>query len=177
MPDHLKNPVGDEDRKERCIFRESTAADETAIREILREANLSSYSCEGRSNDPPNEWGNKSGSTALPAIGSTFVYLCELNGEVVAVLQWRHLGQEAEILDVAVSARHRRKGYARLLLKNFLALVQKRGTSEIFLEVRESNVAALSLYREFAFGAAGRRPNYYRDPMEAALLLRLKITD
>ena len=176
MPDHFKNPEGDEDGKERCIFRESTAADETAIREILREANLSLYSSEDRSNDPSNEWVNKSGSGALPTIGSTLVHLCELNGEVVAVLRWRHLGEEAEILDVAVPARHRRKGYGRLLLKNFLALAQKRGTSEIFLEVRESNVAALSLYREFGFEAAGRRPNYYRDPMEAALLLRLKIT-
>ena len=176
MPDHLKNPGGDEDRKEHGIFRESTAADETAIREILHQANLSFYASADRSNDPSNKRGNKSGSAALPAIGSTFVYLCELNGEVVAVLQWRHLGEEAEILDVAVPTRHRRKGYARLLLKNFLALAQKRGTSEIFLEVRESNVAARSLYRQFGFEAAGRRPNYYRDPMEAALLLRLKIT-
>src|ERR1700747_790592 len=172
MPDHLKNPGGDEGCKERCIFRESTAADETAVREILREAKLSLY----RSNDSSNKRGNESGSAALPAIGSTFVCLCELNCEGRGVPQWRHLGQEAEILDVAVPTRHRRKGYARLLLKNFLALAQKRGTSEILLEVRESNVAALALYREFGFQAAGRRPNYYRDPLEAALLLRLKIT-
>ena len=168
MTDHPKNPV----RDNCCLFRESTAADKTAIREILREANLSLHP----SNDPSNKSGNKSGSPALPVIGSTLIYLCELNGEVIAVLQWRHLGEEAEILDVAVPTRHRRKGYARFLLKNFLALAQKRGTSEIFLEVRESNVAALALYREFGFEATGRRPNYYRDPMEAALLLRLKIT-
>ena len=176
MPDHLKNPGEDEDRKEHSLFRESTAADQAAIREILREANLSFYSSQDRSNDPSNKRGNKSGNAALPAIGSTFVYLSELNGQVVGVLHWRHLGEEAEILDVAVPTRHRRKGYARLLLKNFLALAQKRGTSEIFLEVRESNVAARSLYHQFGFEAAGRRPNYYRNPMEAALLLRLKIT-
>src|SRR5258707_14274063 len=106
MPDHLKNPGGDEDRKERCIFRESTAADETAIREILREANLSFYSSADRSNDPSNKHGNKSGSAALPATGSTLVYLCELNCEVVAVLQWRHLDEEPEILDFPVPTRH-----------------------------------------------------------------------
>src|SRR5260370_36719568 len=94
MPDHLENPVGDEDRRERCLFRESTASDETAVREILREANLSFHS----SNDTSSE----SDSPALAVIGATFV--CELDGEVVAVLQWRHSGEEAEILDVAVPA-------------------------------------------------------------------------
>ena len=103
--------------------------------------------------------------------------LCELDSEIVAVLQWRHLGEEAEILDVAVPARHRGKGYARFLLKKFLDLARERGIHELFLEVRESNVAALALYREFRFEPTGRRPNYYRDPAEAALLLRLKLTD
>ncbi len=170
MTDHLKNPV----RDNRCLFRESTAADKTAIGEILREANLSRHSSNHISNDPSNKSGNESGRPA--SIGSTFVHLCELNGEVVAVLQWRHLGVEAEILDVAVPTRHHHKGYARFLLKNFLHLAQDRGTPEVFLEVRESNAAALALYRELGFEATGRRPNYYRDPMEAALLLRLKIT-
>jgi ribosomal-protein-alanine acetyltransferase len=156
-----------EDHRDRCLFRESAASDETAIREILREANLSFHSLPDRS--------NKSGSPALPAIGSTFVYLCELDREVVAVIQWRHLGEEAEILDVAVPTKHRRRGYARFLLKNFLHLAQERGARGVFLEVRESNAAGLALYREFGFEAIGRRPNYYRDPIEAALVLRLKI--
>src|SRR5713101_324320 len=168
MTDHPKNPV----RDNCCLFRESTAADKTAIREILREANLSLHP----SKDPSNKSGNKSGSPALPVIGSTLIYLCELNGEVIAVLQWRHLGVEAEILGVAVPTRHRRKGYARFLLKNLLHLAQEHSTREVFLEVRESNVAALALYREFGFEATARRPNYYRDPIEAALVLRLKIT-
>jgi ribosomal-protein-alanine acetyltransferase len=167
MSDHLKNPARDENRQE-PRFRESAAADETAIREILREANLSFH--------PANHAANKSGSPAVPVIGSTFVSLCELDTEIVAVLQWRHLGEEAEILDIAVPPRHRRKGYGRLLLKNFLNLAQERGTRKVFLEVRESNAAAIALYREFGFEATGRRPNYYREPTEAALLLHAKIT-
>ncbi len=168
MPHQLKNPVRDEGQRNRCLFRDSTASDESAIREVLREANLSFHSLNDRS--------NTSSGPALPAIGSAFVHLCELDSEVVAVLQWRHLGEEAEILAIAVPTKHRRKGYARFLLKNFLRLAQGRGTREVFLEVRESNAAALALYRQFGFEATGRRPNYYRDPMEAALLLRLKIT-
>jgi len=161
MPDQGKNPVGDEDCKQRCFFRESTASDEPAVRKILREANLSFHN----SNDIAND------------VGSAFTCLCDLDSEVVAVLQWRHLGEEAEILDVAVPGKHRRKGYARFLLKNFLHLAHDRGIRELFLEVRESNAAALALYREFLFEASGRRPSYYRDPAEAALLLRLKLRD
>ena len=166
MPDKLKNPVREEDLHEPW-FRESAAADETAIREILRDANLSFH--------PANHASNKSGRPDVPVIGSTFSCHCELDTEVVAVLQWYHLGEEAEILDIAVPTRHRRKGYARLLLKNFLDLALERGTREVFLEVRESNAAAIALYREFGFEATGRRPNYYREPTEAALLLHLKI--
>jgi ribosomal-protein-alanine acetyltransferase len=167
MRDHLKNPARDEGCQEPW-FRESAAADEGAIREIFLEANLSFHSA--------NHASNKSACLAVPIIGSTFICLCELDTEVVAVLQWRHLGEEAEILDIAVPTRHRRKGYARLLLKSFLNLAQERGTREVFLEVRESNAAAVALYREFGFEATGRRPSYYREPTEAALLLHLKIT-
>ena len=167
MSDHLKDPIGDEGRELVCLFRESALSDHGAIREILDEADLSFHS--------PNRASNISGSPSVPVIGSTFICLCELDGEVVGVLQWRHLGEEAEILDIAVPTRHRRKGYARFLLKNFLNLAQERGTREVFLEVRESNAAALALYGEFGFEASGRRPRYYREPTEAALLLRLKI--
>jgi ribosomal protein S18 acetylase RimI-like enzyme len=173
MPDQRKDPVGDQDCKQRCLFRECTAADESSVREILLEANLSFHDSNDGSNDPLNE----SRGSALPFAGSTFTFLCELDSEIVAVLQWRDLGEEAEILDVAVPARHHRKGYARFLLRNFLDLARQRGVHELFLEVRESNVAALALYRKFRFEAAGRRPNYYRNPAEAALLLYLKLTD
>ena len=167
MSDHPKDPIGDEGRAVVCLFRESASSDHRAIREILGEANLSLHS--------PNRASNTSGSPAVPVIGSTSICLCEVDGEVVGVVQWRHLGEEAEIMDIAVPTRHRRKGYARFLLKNFLDLAQERGTREVFLEVRESNAAALALYREFGFEASGRRPRYYREPAEAALLLHLKM--
>ncbi len=172
MPDQLKNPVIDEACKQRCLFRESTASDEAAVRQILREANLSFHDSNAISNDASHE----SRGPALALVGRTFICLCELDSEIVAVLQWRHLDEEAEILDVAVPAKHRRKGYARFLLENFLYLARRHSIRELFLEVRESNTAALALYREFRFEATGRRSNYYCDPAEAALLLHLKIT-
>jgi ribosomal-protein-alanine acetyltransferase len=160
-----QNPLRDEDCGETLVFRASAALDEVAIRKILCEANLAFQSS------------NESGSSGSPAFGVTSIYLCESAGRIVAVLQWRHLGEEVEILDVAVSAAHRRMGYGRSLLRDFLRVARERGTREVFLEVRESNAAALSLYRELGFEQTAHRPNYYRDPVEAALLLHLKLTD
>jgi len=173
MPDQLKNRASDENCKQRCVFRESRSSDEPVVRKVLHEANLSFHD----SNDISTVASNESRDPVLPPLGSTFTCICELDSEIVAVLQWRHLGEEAEILDIAVPARHRRKGCARFLLKNFLRLAHDRGIRELFLEVRESNAAALALYRELGFESTGRRPNYYRDPAEVALLLRLKLTD
>ena len=150
-------PTGDR------IFREAGASDEAAIREILARANLSFGVAE------------KSPGANSTDIGSTVVHVCQQHGAVVALVQWRNLGAEAEILDIAVAEQHRRHGNARFLLKNFLELVRQPGIRDIFLEVRESNFPAIALYRKFGFSSSGRRPNYYRLPQEAAILLHLKI--
>jgi ribosomal protein S18 acetylase RimI-like enzyme len=149
---------------ERAIIRPGVASDEPVVGEILRQANLSFHAS------------SQDRSPAPPPFGEVSMDLCELDGRIVAVLQWRHLGQEAEILDLAVPVALRRKGYARFLLENFLRTARARGTQRFFLEVRESNAAAISLYRQFGFVPFGRRPDYYRSPPEAALLLRLKFT-
>ncbi len=145
------------------IFREAGASDEAAIREILAHANLSFGGAE------------KSPGANSTAIGSPVVHVCQQDGAVVAVVQWRNLGAEAEVLDIAVAERHRRHGNARFLLEKFLELLRQHGIRDVFLEVRESNFPAIALYRKFGFFSSGRRPNYYRDPQEAAILLHLKI--
>jgi ribosomal protein S18 acetylase RimI-like enzyme len=75
---------------------------------------------------------------------------------------------EREILNVAVDPSNRRQGIARKLVEAELA--RSKGTW--FLEVRESNAAAIALYQCAGFKAAGRRPGYYSDPPEAAIVMR-----
>jgi [ribosomal protein S18]-alanine N-acetyltransferase len=146
------------------LVRESCAADSAAIQRILGETGFSLLpTSDPRSPSPPQNSLNQ-------------VFVCESGGEVVAVLQSRQIDHELEIFDVAVDSRQRRRGFATRLLQSVLQLGEKRGVQEFFLEVRESNAAALALYRKFGFGVSGRRPNYYRDPDEAALLLRLRLT-
>lgn len=68
---------------------------------------------------------------------------------------------EAEILSVAVSSAHRRKGLARQLLTLHLRRLAGLGTRVVFLEVDEGNAPARRLYRRAGFQEVGRRAGYY----------------
>lgn len=91
--------------------------------------------------------------------------------EIRGVILGLCMGSEAEITDVAVSTRFRRAGLGRALVRAFIDVVQRRASKSVFLEVRASNVAALSLYDGEGFASVGRRPRYYGDG-EDALVLR-----
>jgi [ribosomal protein S18]-alanine N-acetyltransferase len=91
-----------------------------------------------------------------------------LVGYVVALL----LGPEAEIADLAVAPRVRRRGVGRVLLERTLADLEVRAVETVFLEVRESNSAARALYESQGFVMVGRRRGYYRHPPEDALILK-----
>jgi ribosomal-protein-alanine N-acetyltransferase len=75
---------------------------------------------------------------------------------------------EREILFIAVDPAFRRCGIAKELLENQLAA----SPGEWFLEVRESNTAAIRLYESLGFRTVGRRENYYPDPPEPAIVMR-----
>jgi ribosomal-protein-alanine N-acetyltransferase len=76
---------------------------------------------------------------------------------------------EREILNLAVTGRFRRFGLASALLAN----EYQRGAS-LFLEVRESNGAAIQLYKNAGFSEIARRPDYYDNPPESAIVMCMK---
>lgn len=69
---------------------------------------------------------------------------------------------EAEIITLAVLPDRRRAGAGRALLTAAMGAARVLGATAMFLDVDESNVAALSLYRSLGFGEVGRRPRYYK---------------
>ena len=76
---------------------------------------------------------------------------------------------EADIARIAVLDAYRRKGIAtKLLLKSF----EDNKAECVFLDVRESNTAAIKLYRSLGFEEIGIRRNYYSDPTENAVLMK-----
>jgi len=93
------------------------------------------------------------------------------NAEIAGFLVSRATAPgEREILNVAVTPAHRRGGLARALMQREL----ENGSGEWFLEVRESNLAAIRLYRSLGFRQVGRREQYYGPPNtpEACIVMR-----
>ena len=103
---------------------------------------------------------------------SRTVLVIEQDGKVSGFLISHQLGGEWEIENIAVTGSAQRNGLGARLLSEFLNLVRGRGGRAIFLEVRESNLAARALYRKLAFVETGRRKNYYENPPEDALILQ-----
>jgi len=71
---------------------------------------------------------------------------------------------EGEILTVAVARSHRRQGLGWQLMDAVLRELHAQRAEALFLEVDETNVAAIALYRRLGFREVGKRANYYRSP-------------
>ncbi|MBL8216716.1 MAG: ribosomal protein S18-alanine N-acetyltransferase [Bryobacterales bacterium] len=84
----------------------------------------------------------------------------------------RTADDEREILNIAVAESYRRLRIGERLLRTMMENPVK---GEIFLEVRESNTGAQRLYEMVGFATVGKRPNYYDDPPETALIMRIKL--
>ena len=78
---------------------------------------------------------------------------------------------ELHINTLAVAPRFRRRGVATLLMQHVLAEAAREGALKATLEVRASNQAALALYERLGFRVTARRPGYYTNPQEDALIL------
>lgn len=82
---------------------------------------------------------------------------------------------ESDITNICVAWDFRRKGVARKLLEHLSSKLLQQGIHEIHLEVRESNLPALNLYRELGFNQDGLRPHYYEAPTEDAVLMTCRL--
>ncbi|HWR83021.1 MAG TPA: ribosomal protein S18-alanine N-acetyltransferase [Candidatus Deferrimicrobium sp.] len=100
-------------------------------------------------------------------------------GALVALAQRQIIGYacylivdcEAHITNLAVHPDFRRKSVASRLLENILQLVQQRGCEYLLLEVRPGNEGARAFYERHGFTTLYRRRQYYRSPVEDALVL------
>jgi ribosomal-protein-alanine N-acetyltransferase len=100
----------------------------------------------------------------------------ECDSGVAGYLVARAMGDEAEILNVAVDATLRETGIGRALLEASLQTLRAAGVSAVFLEVRVSNAPARRLYEASGFAEVGRRRGYYDDPVEDAVVMRRGLT-
>jgi len=82
-------------------------------------------------------------------------------------------GDEAELESIVTALPHQRRGVARELFSALKIELRRQGVREVMLEVREANRSAQAFYRFLGFSEEGRRPGYYSNPVEDAVLMRL----
>ncbi len=83
----------------------------------------------------------------------------------------RTVQETAEVLKLGVRLDAQGQGIGSALLERGLEVARRRGCRECFLEVRSSNRRARELYAKQGFRIVGRRRDYYRDPLEDAVVL------
>jgi len=100
-------------------------------------------------------------------------WVAESDGKIIGMIVAWLFVDEAHIATIATHPDYRRQGIANRLLVHTLQTVMSEGAKSSFLEVRASNIAAQEMYRQLGFEESGRRPRYYKDNDEDAILMTL----
>ena len=95
-----------------------------------------------------------------------------IDGTVAGYVGSQSVMGEADMMNIAVHPDYRKQGVAQMLIAQLIAMLATDGVHSLTLEVRTSNAPAITLYEKMGFVQVGRRPNYYRNPKEDALILR-----
>lgn len=100
-------------------------------------------------------------------------WVAEIDGRLAAMLVLWMIVDEAHIATLATHPDFRRQGIGERLLVEALDSAYNEGARSALLEVRAGNEPALKLYHKLGFEVAGRRPHYYKDNHEDAILMTL----
>lgn len=95
------------------------------------------------------------------------------SGTIIGLLVLWLIIDEAHIATIAVRAEERQQGLGATMLAEALKIAISKGMASATLEVRAGNLAAQRLYRRFQFEEISRRPRYYRDNQEDALIMTI----
>ncbi len=118
----------------------------------------------------PDPWDRRSVADLIVSEGA--MCFTAVDGHtVVAYVIGRLIAPEGEIYRVAVRPEYRQRGIAYRLLDYAVKTSRGKGLESLFLEVRSQNIAAIRLYRAYGFTEVGLRKNYYRDPVDDAIIM------
>jgi [ribosomal protein S18]-alanine N-acetyltransferase len=96
----------------------------------------------------------------LPMAGVSLMLAREGSDDAIGFSLFRTVTDESELLLIAVTPGHHRRGVGRMLLDDFLDQARDEGVGRVHLEVRDGN-PAVAMYRKAGFSPVGRRRNYY----------------
>ena len=103
-------------------------------------------------------------------LGTKF-FAAEADKKLIGYIGIKAVIDEGYITNIAVFPEFRRRGVAKALLNKVFEFAKEKGLSFVSLEVRPSNTEAVSLYEKTGFREEGRRKNFYRLPLEDALIM------
>ena len=104
------------------------------------------------------------------------VFVAVEDGRIVGYGIIQQVLDECEILRIAVKTDFRRNGAGKMLLEEMIKAAFEKGARIYYLEVRESNTAAIGLYKKLKFTESGMRNGYYSNPTENAILMSRAVT-
>ena len=107
-------------------------------------------------------------------VESGVVLVAEEAGNVSGFVCAKAVAGDWEIENMVVAKQGRRRGIGSGLLDELLRCIRNQAGAAVWLEVRESNQPARSLYEKYGFRETGRRPRYYGDPVEDAVLYEFR---
>lgn len=102
--------------------------------------------------------------------------VAEIDGCIAGYVGSQTVLDMTDMMNIAVAPEFRRQGVAEALVNVLVSCLKEKDVMGLLLEVRVSNTAAIALYNKLGFLQVGRRPAYYRNPKEDALILRKELT-
>jgi ribosomal-protein-alanine N-acetyltransferase len=142
------------------LIRGATPADLSAILQLERTADAAAH------------WSEAEYQNIFEAVEPRHLVLVAGDIGVQAFLVARVLHPEWELENIVVAEPIRRRSVATRLIRELQEQARTQKAQAIFLEVRQCNAAARSLYESCGFGQVGRRPAYYEDPKEDAVIYK-----
>ena len=121
-------------------------------------------------------WSEKSIASELDNRLSYWL-VAEEEGRIVGYVGSQSVLDSADMMNIAVSPDYRRRGIGRQLVEHLIFDLRNKNIHFLLLEVRVSNAPAIALYDKLGFRPVGKRPRYYHNPREDALILRKELVE
>ncbi len=109
-------------------------------------------------------WSREEFAAYVAGEGTPLYVACDAKRRVAGFAMLRHLGEEAELITIAVDKKRRRKGIGAALLRALFEDLRTSPAKRLILEVATDNAAALRLYETFGFEKIAERRGYYPRP-------------
>ena len=156
------------------MSRRARQGTESTVVRAMRDQDIGAVSAILRSAAEAAEWSEESLRDCL-SWEDAISLVSESGGKVTGFLIGRRVHEEAEILNIAVLPEYRRRGEGSKIFAAAFEEFRKKKVRRVFLEVRESNSGAIAFYKKHRFSELTRRPHYYRNPDETAVVMEREL--